>query len=154
MKSSGDRLLRVIAAFKLLKAGLLVVVGVSAFQLLHKDVGAMLGHWVEAFGLDPGNRFLDAALAKASNLSPDQIKKFGLGSFLYAGLFLTEGVGLWLRKRWAEWLTMIITSSLLPIEIYEIHRHPNAVKVGVLVINVAVVAYLIYRIRGKKDAAK
>jgi uncharacterized membrane protein (DUF2068 family) len=67
-------------------------------------------------------------------------------SFVYAGLFLTEGLGLWFLKRWAEWFTVIITSSLVPVEVYEIHRHPSAVKVVVLAINVAVVGYLLYRI--------
>jgi uncharacterized membrane protein (DUF2068 family) len=147
MKSSHTRLIRLIAAFKLLKAGLLVALGVGAFKLLHRDMAGVLEHWIEAFRLDPANRFLEAALGKASNLSPAQIKKLGLGSFIYAGLFLTEGIGLWLLKRWAEWLTIIITSSLVPVEIYEIYRHLTPVKVTVLVINLAIVGYLTYRIR-------
>jgi uncharacterized membrane protein (DUF2068 family) len=92
---------------------------------------------------------VDAALAKASNLRPEQIRNLGLGSFLYAALFLAEGTGLWLEKRWGEWLTVIITGSLIPLEGYEIYRHPSAVKVGLLVFNVAIVGYLIYRIRNK-----
>jgi len=147
MKSSGDRLLRLIAAFKLLKAGLLIALGVGAFKLLHKDVAQAIEHVIEALRLDPANHFIDAAVAKASNLSAEQIKKLGVGSFIYAGLFLTEGVGLWLLKRWAEWLTVIITSSLVPLEIYEIHRHPTPAKVVVLALNVAIVVYLIFRIR-------
>jgi uncharacterized membrane protein (DUF2068 family) len=47
----------------------------------------------------------------ASNLRPDKIEQLGLGSMIYAGLFLTEGIGLWLEKRWAEWLTVIIIES-------------------------------------------
>ena len=89
-------------------------------------------------------------LAKASRLRPEQIKKLGLGSFLYAALFLAEGTGLWLEKRWGEWLTVIITSSLVPVEIYEMYRHPSWVKVAVLVINLGIVGYLIYRIRGPR----
>ena len=154
MKSSDDRVIRLIAAFKLLKAGLLIALGIGAFNLLHKDVAEVIEHWIKALGLDPGNRFLDAALGKASNLSAEQIKKLGLGSFIYAGLFLTEGVGLWLLKRWAERLTVIITSSLLPIEIYEIHRHPTSFKWGVLTLNLAIVVYLIYRIRSHKSIRK
>jgi uncharacterized membrane protein (DUF2068 family) len=149
MKSSDDRLLRLIAVFKFLKAGLLIALGIGAFKLLHKDLGSILEHWIEAMRLDPGERFLDAALAKASRVSPAQIKKVGVGSFIYAGLFLTEGTGLWLRKRWGEWFTIILTSSAVPIEIYEIHRHPSAVKVVVLALNVAVVAYLIYHLRSR-----
>jgi uncharacterized membrane protein (DUF2068 family) len=150
MKSSDDRLIRLIAVFKLLKAGLLIAFGVGAFRLLHKDLGSVLEHWIEALRLDPGQHFLDVALAKASDVSPAQIKQVGVGSFIYAALFLTEGVGLWLRKRWAEWLTVILTSSLVPVEIYEIHRHPSWAKVAVLVFNVAIVVYLIYHIRNRR----
>jgi uncharacterized membrane protein (DUF2068 family) len=70
-----------------------------------------------------------------------------LGSFIYAGLFLVEGTGLWLRKRWGEWLTVIVTSSLIPVEIYEIHRHLTVAKLGVLALNLAIVIYLILHMR-------
>jgi uncharacterized membrane protein (DUF2068 family) len=154
MKTSQGRLLRVIAVFKFLKSAMLIALGVGAFRLLHKDVGGLVEHWVEALRLDPGNRFVDALLMKASLLRPEQIKRLGLGSFLYAALFLTEGTGLWLRKPWGEWLTVIITSSLVPVEIYEIYRHPSWVKAGVFAINVAIVGYLIYQIRGRRAGSE
>jgi uncharacterized membrane protein (DUF2068 family) len=150
VKTSHSRLLRLIALFKLVKAALLIAVGVGALNLLHKDVAGAVEQWVELLRLDPNNHYIDFALEKASNLTPDKIKQLGLGSMIYAGLFLTEGIGLGLEKRWAEWLTVIITSSLIPIEIYEIYRHPTAIKIAVLLINIAIVAYLLYRIRGKR----
>lgn len=153
MKKTNDRFLRVIAIFKFLKAASLIALGVGAFKLLHKDLGEVMEHWTMALGLDPGNRFVDAALSRASNLSPEQIKKLGLGSFLYAALFLAEGTGLWLLKRWGEWLTVIITGSLVPVEIYEIYRHPSAVKVLVLVVNLGVVGYLIHHMRSKDSVS-
>ena len=131
-----------IALFKLVKAALLIAVGVGTLKLLHKDVAGAVEHWVELLRLDPNNHYIDTALEKASSLTPDKIKELGLGSMVYAGLFLTEGIGLWLEKRWAEWLTVIITSSLIPIEIYEITQHTTPVKIAVLLINIAIVAYL------------
>lgn len=150
MKSSDDGLLRLIAIFKFFKAALLIALGVGLFRLLHKDIGSALQHWCEALRIDPGSHYLNLALEKATKVSPAQIKKLGLGSFLYAGLFLAEGTGLWLRKRWGEWLTVIITSSLVPVEIYEIHRHPSYAKVAVLALNVAIVIYLIYHMRKRR----
>jgi uncharacterized membrane protein (DUF2068 family) len=152
MKTSSGRLLRLIAVFKFLKAAMLIALGIGAFRLLHRDIGSLLEHWTEVLGVDPGNRFVDAALSKVSDLRPGQIKRLGLGSFLYAGLFLAEGTGLWLQKRWGEWLTVIITGSLVPLEIYEIYRHPSAVKVVVLVINLGIVGYLIHLIRTRRAA--
>jgi len=152
MPMSDDRLIRLIAIFKFFKAGLLIAVGIGVLRLLHKDVASVLRHWSEALRVDPANHFLDAALGKATRVSPAQIKKLGLGSFLYAGLFLAEGTGLWLRKRWGEWLTVIITSSLVPIELYEIYRHASYVKLAVLALNVAIVIYLIYHIRRERKS--
>ena len=153
MKSSQDRLLRFIALFKFLKAALLIAISVGVFKAVHKDVGEIAERWVQALRLDPGNRFVDAALSRISNLSPAQIKKLGVGGLVYAGLFLTEGIGLWLLKPWGEWVTVIITGSLVPVEIYEIYRHLSGLKVAVLVVNVATVAYLIYRIRQRKHGS-
>ena len=152
MKSSDDRVLRLIAVFKFFKAALLIALGVGLFRLMHRDVGNVMEHWCEAFRLDPGSHFVNLALEKATKVSPGQVKKLGLGSFLYAVLFLAEGTGLWLRKRWGEWLTVIITGSLVPVEIYEIHRHPSYVKGAVLAINVAIVIYLIYHMRRTQSA--
>jgi uncharacterized membrane protein (DUF2068 family) len=154
MKTSHDRLLRVIAVFKFFKCAMLIALGLGAFRLLHRDIGGFAEHWVEALRLDPGNRWVERALARAGNVRPEQIKQLGLVSFLYAGLFLAEGTGLWLEKRWGEWLTVIITSTLVPVEIYEIYRHPSVVKVSVLVINVAIVGYLIWRIRSKEAGSR
>lgn len=152
MRSSDDRFIRLIAIFKLIKAALLIAVGVSAFKLMNRDIGEALERWVEALKLDPGNHFLDVALGKASTLGPQQVKHLGIGSFIYAALFLSEGVGLWLKKRWAEWLTIIITSSLIPLEIYELYRHFTGVKVGVLILNIGIVVYLVVRIRSRRPS--
>ena len=149
MKATGNRLIRAIALFKLLKAVVLVLVGVGALRLLHTDLTALLEEWVPRLGLEPGGRSVGRALRIAATLTPDKLKDLGVGSLIYAGLFLTEGIGLWLVKRWAEWFTVILTSSLVPVEIYEILRHPTGLKVLVLVINLAVVAYLVYRLRSE-----
>jgi uncharacterized membrane protein (DUF2068 family) len=148
IQETADReMLRFIATLKFLKAALLIATGVGIFKLLHKDLACALEHWITMLGLNPGNQFVEAALTKAANLSPHKVKLLGAGSFIYAGLFLTEGFGLWLARRWGEWVTVIITSSLVPVEIHEIFRHLNVIKILVLITNLAVVAYLVYRIR-------
>ena len=149
MKPTDNRVIRLIALFKLVKAVLLIVLGMGALHLLHKDVASVAEHWVKVLGLDPDNRYVDRALQKVGNLTPNKIRSLGIGSFIYAGLFLTEGIGLWLVKRWAEWFSVIITSSLVPVEAYEIYRHPSPIKSLVLIVNIAVVGYLVYRIRAE-----
>ena len=144
--------IRLIAAFKLFKAMLLIGVGVGALKLIHTDVSSLLEKWVTHFGLDPGSRYLGHMILTAATLTPNKIKDLAVGSFVYSALFLTEGIGLWMLKRWAEWLTVVITSSLVPVEIYEIHRHPSLAKILVLFINFAVVGFLVYRLRaGRRE---
>ena len=140
-------LLRVIAVFKFLKAASLIGLSVGVFRIMHQDLGMRLEHLIRAMHLDPGNRHVEMLLSRVSNLSPEQIKKLGAVGLVYAGLFLVEGTGLWLQRRWGEWATVVITGLLVPVEVYEIHRHPTIVKTLVLVVNVAVVLYLIYRIQ-------
>jgi uncharacterized membrane protein (DUF2068 family) len=147
MKPSDAKLIRMIAVFKLLKTVLLIAVGLGSLRLIHSDIASELEHWVKVFGLIPGGRYVIGALQEAGGLTPDKFKLVGIVSFVYAGLFLTEGIGLWLLKRWAEWFTVILTSSLIPVEIYEIHHHPTEIKVLVLIFNVAVVGFLLYQIR-------
>ena len=151
MKSSDTRLIRLIAIFKLLKAAVLIAVGVVALRLIHSDVATVLAERVARLGLNPGSGYVGRAILKTATLTPNRIEGLGVGSFIYAGLFLTEGIGLWLVKRWAEWFSAIITSSLLPVEIYEIHRHPSATRVLALLINLALVAYLVHRIRSDRS---
>lgn len=146
-----DRFLYLIALFKFFQASLCLALGLGAFKLLHQNLAHTLEHLSAALKLDPANHYVDAALAKAGNVTPLQIKQLGLGSFLYAALFSTEGTGLWLQKRWGEWLTVIITGSLVPLEIYEIHRHPTPLKFAVLALNVVIVLYLILHLRRSKS---
>ncbi len=150
MKSTDKGLIRLIALFKLLKASLLIVVGLGALHLVHRNVASELEHWATMLGFDPGDRYIGKALQRLADLSPNRIKSLGVVSFLYAALFLTEGIGLWLVKRWGEWFSVIITSSLVPFEIYEIIHHSSVLKVLALIVNIAVVAYLIYRIRTER----
>ena len=154
MKSTDTRLLRLIASFKLLKAILLIVVGVGALKLIHTDISGIVGEWVARNGLGPGRRYVGKLLLTLVSLTPNKIRDLAVGSFIYSAVFITEGIGLWLLKRWAEWFTVISTGLLVPVEVYEIFRHPSAGKILVLIINIAVVGYLVYQIRiGRHEPA-
>ena len=150
-KSSQQRGLLFIAAFKLLKSVALIAVGIGAHHLLHKNVAEVFEHWVNVFEVDPRNHFIHLLLAKLSILDDRRLKELSVGTFVYAGIFLVEGVGLALRKRWAEYFTVITTSSLLPIEIYELAASVSISKAFALLINLAVVAYLIVELRRTRN---
>jgi uncharacterized membrane protein (DUF2068 family) len=144
---SHGRGLQLIAAFKLLKGFALLAVGIGAMKLLHKDVAALVEHWIGVFQVDPHNHFIHKLLKKLSILDDRRLKELSVGTFIYAAIFFTEGIGLALRKRWAEYFTIIVTASLLPLEVYVLAKHPSVGEVFALVINLAVVAYLVRELR-------
>src|ERR1700733_9453804 len=138
-----------IGLFKLLKALLLIAVGIGAIRLLHKDLSGAVLHWVQVLRVDPDNRYVHGILVKIFRVTPKQLKELSVGTFIYAGLFLTEGFGLLLRKHWAEYFTIITTGLFIPLEIYEVARHFTVTKLVVTVINVLIVWYLVVRVRSR-----
>jgi len=139
-----------IGLFKLVKALALAAVGIGALKYLHKDLAASVMHWVEVLRVDPDNRFIHPILAKLLSVTPKQLKELSAGTFFYAALLGTEGIGLLLRKHWAEYFTIISTGAFLPLEAYELARHVTMAKVIVLLINAAIVWYLIARVRSRR----
>jgi uncharacterized membrane protein (DUF2068 family) len=139
--------LLVIALFKLSKAMGLIAVGIGALKLLHHDVAETIGHWIDILRVDPDNHFIHGAIVHVLNVTPKQLEAASVGTFIYAALLLTEGTGLLLREHWAEYFTIITTAGLIPLEVYEIARHLTVVKIVVLLVNVAIVIYLIARVR-------
>jgi uncharacterized membrane protein (DUF2068 family) len=146
---SSSVVLVLIGAFKLLKALLLIAVGIGAIKLLHKDLASTVAHWTNMLRVDPDNRFVHRFLVRILRVTPKQLRELSLGTFLYAGLFATEGVGLLLRQRWAEYFTIITTGGLVPLEIYELARHFTAAKLVVLLVNLMIVWYLVARVRSR-----
>ena len=128
----------------MLKALLLVLVGIGAIKFMHKDLDAAVMHWVQVLRVDPDNRFAHGLLVKIFRVTPKQLKELSVGTFLYAGLFAIEGVGLLLRKRWAEYFTIITTGCLIPLEIYELTEKITALRVIALVINIVAVIWLLW----------
>ena len=141
-----DCILRLIALFKFCKAALLVVVGLGALELLDPEMAARAQRWLAALASSNDRHAVQYVIALVGGLSPGRLEALGVGAFLYAVLFTVEGMGLWRGKRWAEYLTVLATLSLVPLELFELIRAVTPARVAALVVNFAVVAYLIWRI--------
>ena len=142
-RTAEDRTLWFIGGFKLAKGLLLLVVALGALHLLHKDLDDVTAAWAAHLHLDVDNRYVDAALGKLISLNDRKLKAISAGTFFYSALLMTEGIGLLLRKRWAEYFTVIVTGSFIPLELYELARRVTVPRVVLLGINVAVVWYLV-----------
>jgi uncharacterized membrane protein (DUF2068 family) len=146
VRHSADTALWLIGGFKLAKGLLLLLLGVGALRLLHQDIGDVLAAWIVQFHVDPENRYVGRVLSVLWSLDERKLKAISAGIFVYAVLLLTEGTGLLLRKRWAEYFTVIVTGSLIPLELYELAKHVTLTRLGVVAINVLIVWYLVRRL--------
>jgi len=143
-----DLVIRVIALFKLAKAAMLIALGLGALSMRHDQ--SWLGTWIHALAADPHGKYVAELIGKISALDPRQLEEIGIGSLLYAAVFVVEGIGLMLRRMWAEVMTVIITTSFIPLEIYELVEHRSWAKGAVIVVNVLVVLYLLRRLHREK----
>jgi uncharacterized membrane protein (DUF2068 family) len=136
-------LLSWIVAFKVLKSTLLTALGVVIFRYSHRDPVSVLWHFALAIHLPVTSRLFDRALRIATGLTVRRQIALGLTAFGYAALLGTEAIGLSLRRGWARWFTISITSSLLPFEVYEIWRDPaGPIRWLTFIANIAIVIYL------------
>ena len=142
-------MLRTIALYKLLKVLLLLLAAYGELRLHDAVLSAKLATWAQGRPLGLEHAVVTRALTLFSGLSETQIHVMRIATFAYAAVFAVEGVGLWMQKRWAEWLTTIITASLIPLEVWEFVHRPNLGKAAVVIGNAAIVAYLIWHVRAK-----
>src|SRR5450631_127638 len=142
-----DFALRIIAFYKMLHALFFIGVGFGLLRLRgHNVVDFLNAHLVIPYHLSPENREINWLLDKADALTSHRLLLLGYAAFFYAALFAAEAIGLYLRKHWAEYLVVIVTGSLLPLEIYEVFHKYASWKLAAVVGNMAIVSYLIHRL--------
>jgi uncharacterized membrane protein (DUF2068 family) len=116
---------------------------VGALRLVGKDLGDLLSQLAEHLRFNPESKLVNFVLDRASIINDHMLRRIGAVGFIYAGLDLAEGIGLYLEKVWGEYLTLIITGSFLPLEVYELIRRITWVRSGLFVINALVFLYLL-----------
>jgi uncharacterized membrane protein (DUF2068 family) len=142
-----DRILRLIAIYHLLKASFFVAIGLGVLHFVHQDLAQVINDdLIEPFKLSPDGKFLRNLLEWASTLTPHGLRLISYLFFCYGFIFAIEGIGLYLRKHWAEYMVVIVVASLLPFEIYEICLTLAWWKVLLLAGNIFIVAFLVRRL--------
>lgn len=139
--------LRIVAIYKFVQTAILVGLGLATMRLVRPDVAASFEQWVQDLPVGYLQHVSEKFLAWISGPQSHRVVLLGAALFAYAGLFLIEGVGLWLQRRWAEWLTVVVTATLIPPELYECFKHPSAILFLLLAVNVCVVWLLAQRLR-------
>jgi uncharacterized membrane protein (DUF2068 family) len=147
-----DRGLVAIGVLKLFEAVLFFLAGVGVFHYLHRDLGDAALQLAGRLRIDPDGRLVGWVLDHVDDLTSLRLKQIGAATFFYGGLRIAEGVGLVMEKVWAEHLTVGATTIFLPWEVYEIYRHPDWVRVCLLLANLTVLAYLLWTLRHNRLA--
>jgi uncharacterized membrane protein (DUF2068 family) len=149
--------LRLIGLFKVGKALLLLLTTYGIYQLLDAELVDRLHEWVYSLTDNFERRLLTRGLEWINTLSPAHIGSLVVVTSLYTCVLLVEGLGLWFRQVWAEWLTVIASASLIPFELAQIvgrgHQHRLAVT-GAMVLNVVIVLYLVHMLRRRRDSGQ
>ncbi len=145
MQGRRDRLVLVIGVFKLLKAGALLALGLKALVNLPEDLAASAERVTAWAGAHAGRGALERGVAKIGSLDERTVHRLAAISLAYGAVFLVEGVGLVTRRRWAEWLTVIVTGSFIPFEVMELAKEFTAPRLSALVVNFAILVYLAWR---------
>ena len=144
--------LRAIAIDRVLHFLILAVLAVAVLLVASNEIDlrdkfyAVLGALHGGLGgptSDSNGGFVDR-IDHFLNLPPDKLQLIALALAAYAALQLAEAIGLWLLKRWAEYLAVVSTSVFLPLEVYELVERVTALKIIAIIVNVAIVVYLLF----------
>src|SRR5690242_15100161 len=136
MHRTQDKGLLLIAFLKLVKGLALLAIGIGAIHLLHRDVEAIASYWLDVLRIDSDSRLFGHIVAKLMAIQDPQLRAISTTTFFYSAIMFTEGVGLFLGLRWAEYLTIIATSSFLPFELYEVVAHFSGGRILLLLLNI------------------
>ena len=156
MKGSfyGPAGLKVIGALKLVSGVLAVIVALGAGRFLHDGSYEDLERTVAHLGLDPHNAVIHTLIARITGIDRAHLRAVQAGTFFYALLHVVEAIGLFLGKDWAGYLVIVATSSLIPLELYELARKTSALRLTFLVLNIAIVIYLFMTLRTEHASRK
>lgn len=146
-RAAVPRALVVIALYKIAKTAACLALAAAAFNLVRPEVNLHFAHWLESLAWVTRHGIVMHSVDWLLNLDPNQFRAFGVAALVYGVLYAAQAYGLWFGKRWAEYLVIIETCLLLPVESWELAHRFSGLKLVVLLINVVVVIYLIGLLR-------
>jgi uncharacterized membrane protein (DUF2068 family) len=146
--------LRTIALVEGAKSLAVLAAGTGVLALFHHSLQDAAETLVRHLHLNPASKYPRIFIDAAANLNDTGLLLLAGVAFVYAATHLAEAAGLWLERRWAEWLGVCNGSIYIPFELYEVMRHATALKIGTLLVNAAIVAYLARELWRKRSARK
>ena len=135
--------LRLIALSKILKGAVLACLSLGVFDIIHRDLTTLALHFVQAFRISPENKYVVLGLEKVGLVEPGTLVRLGILTALDGSIQLVEGLGLWFGAIWAEYVVVVSTGLYVPEECRATARHFTWVRLTILVVNIAVLVYVV-----------
>ncbi len=145
--SRRDRLLPLIAAERAFRSLVLLAVGITLVSHPHANWASEIAQLAQRLGLDPKNNWVQRIVKDVGKVPANDDLLFGILAIAYGALEAAESYGLFKRRRWGEWLTVVATSLLFVPEIWELTKSATLLKLGAVIVNALIVAYLLWRLR-------
>ncbi len=141
------QVLKAVAAFEFFKGVFVLVMGICALALVHKDVWLYAESLLALFHISTDRRSAQLFLDFADNVTDARLWAAARIAFAYTGLRFAEAYGLWNCRTWAEWVALVSGALLMPLEVRELMRGVTALRSAVFLGNLAVVFFMLYVIR-------
>jgi uncharacterized membrane protein (DUF2068 family) len=141
---SAHKGLRAIAVFEALKGGVVLTAGFGLLSFLGRDNEEFAQRIIRHLHLDPANHYPKIFITAMAETADSRLVLFAGFAALYAVVRFAEAYGLWHERRWAEWLAALSGGVYVPVEVYELYHRANWYKAGALLLNLIVVAYMIW----------
>lgn len=138
------RVLQAVATFEFFKGIFVVLMGICALLLVHKDAWLIAESLLALFHINTDRHSAQLFLDFADNVTDARLWAAARIAFLYSGLRFAEAYGLWKCRTWAEWVALVSGTLLLPLEVRELFRGVTLLRCSLLVGNLAVVLYMLY----------
>ncbi|HEX3821048.1 MAG TPA: DUF2127 domain-containing protein [Candidatus Sulfotelmatobacter sp.] len=148
------RVLRAVAGFEFFKGIFVLVMGVCAVALVHRDVWLIAESLLARLHVSTDKRYAVMFLDFADSITDARLWAAARIAFAYAALRFTEAYGLWKGRTWAEWVALLSGTLLLPMEVRELFRGVTLIRCALLLGNVAVVLYMLYVILENRRARR
>jgi len=140
-----------IAVFEAVKGFAAIAASLGLLSLAHRDVRklayALIGH----FHLDPEAHYPQLLIEAADWVATSNVYSIFAIAIAYAAIRLAEAYGLWRDRAWAEWLAALSGSLYLPLELSHLIKHPTTINACVLIGNLAVVIFMVFRLKKRKN---
>jgi uncharacterized membrane protein (DUF2068 family) len=147
------RILRAVASFEFIKGVFVLLIGLSAILLVHRDAWVMAESLLALLHINTDRHSAQVFLDFADDLTDARLWAAAWLAFAYSTLRFTEAYGLWKQRTWAEWVAFGSGTLLIPLEIRELMRGVTLLRSVVFVGNLAIVGYMLYLLRSGRQAA-